>query len=202
MPSLRKTISAAAVAILLSCPFAANAQQFGLQMGETVRQIKSRGIALKHFKDGWWETRYLPYGNKAFESYTLLFGKSAGLCKMFASTSIIEDSGYGDTTKRKYDGLKEALTQRYGAGTETEYLRAGAIWKESHEWMRSLSQNERNHSVIWATPNDAGARKNLAAIELKVVGLSPSESMVFLTYEFNNFEACQKDVNTVRDANL
>ena len=76
-------------------------------------------------------------------------GLKTGLCRIRAVTPVIPDSGYGDNTKREYASLKEALSRRYGLGKEIEYLRSGALWRESNEWMWSLYDKERVQSVLW-----------------------------------------------------
>jgi hypothetical protein len=115
---------------------------------------------------------------------------------------VVEDSGYGDKTRKLYDNLKQALTNRYGQGEENEFLRNGAIWTGGHEWMWSLSDRERVHSTSWLTVNDALYRKNLQGIKLDATGVNPGSSLVTVVYEFRNFEKCRIEAKARRDSNL
>jgi len=199
-----KTIASSIFAlwvISVCCCAEVFAQQFGLQMGETVQQVRSKGIVLEKARTGW-KTRYLPYGNTMFDDYRLLFGPNTGLCRINAWISEVSDSGYGDKTKQKYDSLKEALNKRYGYGSEIEHLREGALWKENHEWMWSLFKDERWHSTYWGVKGIKINQKNLKAIKLEAKASSPSSGMIAVNYEFNNITKCLEELNAVQDSNL
>ena len=190
--------------LMLGLPITAFAQQFGLNMGETPQQVRAKGVKL--IKDGenigWWDANYLPYGNSSFDSYSLLFGAKTGLCKIFATTPAIMDSGYGNLTIAKYESYKRTLNQRYGEGRAYEFLKSGAIWSGSNEWMWSLSKKERSHVVYWGTDGQAINRKNIKTIKLEALGLTQDASMIMVTYEFNNISECLNERNEVNGSNL
>ena len=191
-------------ALMPLLPVTAFAQQFGLNMGETPQQTRAKGIKL--LKDaenvGWWDTQYLPYGNSSFRSYSLLFGAKTGLCKIIAVNTTIEDSGYGSLTREKYESYKQTLNQRYGEGKAYEFLRSGAIWSGSNEWMWSLFKKERSHVAFWGTDGQAINRKNIKSIKLEAIGLSPELSTIFVTYEYNNISECLDERKQVNNSNL
>ena len=199
-----QTASAFVSLFLILFQAAVFAQQFGLQMGETVTQVRSKGVSLK--KDsknlGWWDTSYLPHGNNSFQDYSLLFGSKAGLCKIIAATPLIEDSAYGDRTKAKFESLRQALNNRYGEGREYGYLRSGATWSEEHEWMWSIFKKERVLSAFWGAAGPDINQKNLNAIKLEAMGVSPSSSFIMVSYEFKNIDKCLNERSAMTDSNL
>ena len=168
----------------------ASAQQFGLKMGETLSQVKSKGIKIEKKADNVWSAPYLPYGNKMFDDYRMFITPKAGLCKVTAYISEIPDSKYGDRTKDKYESIRDSLNKRYGEGREYNFLRSGATWKNSDEWMWSMYKEERILSAFWdVSPNKVG-KSNLNSIQLKVTGLSTETTMISLSYEFTNMDSC------------
>ena len=190
-------------ALMINLPISpTSAQQFGLNMGQTATQIKSSGIKLEKISvDSAWRTSYLPYGNKMFDDYMLTIGTKSGLCRITAWISGIEDSQYGTTTRDKYTSLQDALNKRYGEGKEFDFLRSGAIWKDNHEWMRSMYKNERVLVTYWMEPNKA-RNNNLKSLKLEVSGTSPETSMINVTYEFNNIGACITERTETQNNNL
>ena len=190
-------------ALMINLPISpTSAQQFGLNMGQTATQIKSSGVKLeKTSVDSVWRTSYLPYGNKMFDEYSFLIGTKSGLCKIIAWISRIDDSKYGTTTRDKYTSLQDALNKRYGEGKGYDFLQAGSIWKDNHEWMWSIYKKERVLVTYWTEPNKA-EKSNLKSLKLEVTGTSPETSMINVTYEFNNFRACSAELIETQNNNL
>jgi hypothetical protein len=171
-------------------------------MGETAAQIKAKGVALKKVSEGVWSTSYLPYGNKAFDDYRLVISPKLGLCKITAWISEIQDSSYGDNTKSKFLSLKQALTQRYGTpANDYDFLREGAIWRGSNEWMWSIFKKERTLSSFWGSETTP-AKNSVQYIHLAAVGISPDVSMINVSYEFANGSKCIDEIRNLGASNL
>lgn len=187
---------------VIGAPAGADAQQFGLNMGESVAQIKAKGVVLEKISPGNWRTSYLPYGNKAFDDYGLKISPKYGLCNIEAWIPEIPDSSYGDNTKSKFLSLKQALVQRYGLPTsEFDFLKADAIWKAPNEWVWSLFKDERVLLVYWAREN-APTKKLVKYILLSAQGASPEIARISVSYEFENIQTCLDDIKKFDASNL
>lgn len=179
-----------------------DAQQFGLNMGESTAQITAKGVVLKKVSEGVWRTSYLPYGNKAFDDYWLTISPKQGLCKITAWISKIQDSSYGDNTKSKFLSLKQALTQRYGTpSNDFDFLRAGAIWKEPNEWMWSISKKERTLASFWGSETNP-AKNPVKYIALQAKGVSPEVALISVGYELTNASKCMDEIKNLDASNL
>jgi hypothetical protein len=197
-----KKIVASLLIMPLMASIPASAQQFGLKMGQTVSQIKTSGIKLTKENGSTWSATYLPYGNKMFDDYRMLVMPRSGLCRINAYISQVPDTKYGDRTKDKYESIKDSLDEKYGPGKEFNYLRSGAIWKDSDEWMWSMYKGERVLTSYWdATDNKLGKR-NLKSIQLKVVGLTADVTMISVGYEFSNIDSCVSEAKASNGSNL
>jgi hypothetical protein len=202
--SIRKaSISIAAIlAVSLLTPLPSHSQQFGLNMGESTSQVKSRGVILTPVSRYVFRTQGLPSGNSLFDDYRLIIAPKSGLCKIIAWISRIEDSPYGDSTRTKYDSLYRALTAKYGSSRSFDFLRAGSIWNDSREWMMSLYQKERELSAFWDAEEGSRLPGSLKAVSIRAYASSTSTSMIAVAYEFNNAKACFLEKDALDQQNL
>ena len=190
-----------AAAVAVGC-HQVSAQQFGLTMGETVTQIRARGVSLKPQSGSTFSTSSLPSGNKLFDDYRLLIAPKSGLCKIVAWISEIVDTPYGDSTKNKYSALYSALTAKYGNSKSFDFLRADSIWTGSREWMMSLYKEERILSAFWDAEEGSRLPKNIQSISLVAHGSSSSTAMISVSYEFNNLDSCRAEKDAIDRQNL
>ena len=188
--------------LALLAPLPSHSQQFGLNMGDSVSQVRARGVILKPVSKYAFSATQLPAGNSLFDDYRLIIAPKSGLCKIIAWISEINDSPYGDSTRARYDSLYRALSAKYGNSKSFDFLRAGSIWNNSREWMMSLYQNERTLAAFWDAEEGSKLPVNLQGITIKVAASSSSTSMISVSYEFNNAKSCFSERNALYQQNL
>lgn len=204
MPTSTPAIYASVIlAAAIISPLPSASQVFGLNMGESVIKVQAKGVNLKPEGNYVFSTPRLPKGNSLFDDYRMTIPPKSGLCKITAWISEIDDSPYGDSTKSKYNSLLGALSAKYGEPTNSfDFLRAGAIWTGSREWMMSLLQNERNLAAFWTIKDGAKLTGNLQSISLTATGVTGSVSMISVSYEFKNLDACFEEKQSIIQQNL
>ena len=171
-------------------------------MGDSVPQVRARGVILKPVSKYLFSATHLPTGNSLFDDYRLIITPKSGLCKITAWISEINDSPYGDSTRARYDSLYGALSAKYGNSKSFDFLRAGSIWNNSREWMMSLYQNERTLAAFWDAEEGSKLPGNLQGIRIKVAASSSSTSMISVSYEFKNAKSCFSERNALDQQNL
>ena len=126
-----------------------------------------------------------PKKSTLFEHYTVFGHSEVGVCIVQAITEPIDNDEYGSATRSKFSSVVEILTRKYGTPSSTfDDLRAGSIWDEPNEWMRSLEQKNRTLTAIWiSTGDDALTESSLQGIALTAVGLSRTAGVLRLAYE-------------------
>lgn len=198
----RSHFCAVVLGIALIVPLPSHSQQFGLNMGESPSQVEARGVILKPVSRYVFSATSLPSGNTLFDDYRLMITPKSGLCKITAWISDITDSPYGDYTRSKYDSLYRALSAKYGNSKSFDFLRAGSIWNKPREWMMSLYQKERSLAAFWDAEEASRLPANLKAIKIQAYAISPSSSMISVSYDFDNVNSCFSEKDAVEQQNL
>ncbi len=162
------------------------AAPFGLKAGQAGGSLSGARLVAP----GVYSTTAVPQPNPLFETYILRSPAGVGICKIVASGKTVENDAYGSEVRQIYGELKATLVERYGKPTDVfEFIKSGALWDSTAEWVMSLEQNERYHSAYWNLPGDA-ASNEVSNIELEVESLSRDSAYVSLSYELSNFEKC------------
>lgn len=149
-----------------------------------------------------YSTPALPNGNVAFNDYRLIVTPNHGLCKIIAWTPDIQSSVYGDAVKDKFTALYDALSAKYGKGEKLDALRPGSIWDDPRDWMMGLAKKERFLMAMWSAKSGASLAPDVQAIGLSAHGVSSSDALISLGYEFTNFGSCQAEIKAAENSSL
>jgi hypothetical protein len=170
---------------LLSGPAMASGP-FGVGMGDPITKYRGRPSVTQ----GAYKIT-VPKPNDEFESYTALATPKTGICKVWGIGRDHDNDRYGNGVRSAYDRLVKLLTEKYGSGNEISFLRSGALWKDTDEWVMSIKQKERTVAYFWSPTNGSNLPENLVGISLEVNATSSNSSYLDLTYEFANFKSCK-----------
>jgi hypothetical protein len=84
------------------------------------------------------------------ETYAVFVNKKKVVIGISGVTKTYEDDAYCSKSKEDFEKLESMITMKYGVPSNTfNYLRDGAIYRESRDYMSSLAYNEREHSTYW-----------------------------------------------------
>ena len=171
---------------------------FGLSQGMPLSSLK----VVRKLSDGMYSIT-VPNPNSGFEIYTAVLTPQDGLCKIVALGKDFDNDRYGSSAREKYAELKEFLDQKYGEGQTFDFIKNGALWDSSDEWVMSIKQNERTYVTFYITDKLPQKLPDyLKGIKLEVDALSSSTSYVRLGYEFANIDTCLKRIKSSDNESL
>ena len=177
------------MAAALLCCGAAHGQAFGVKPGAPVSDYSARpapGVADPNFF-----VITVPQPNSEFETYTAVATPETGICSVSGIGVTHRNDEYGVATKSAFADLRQALTSRYGAGQDFDFLRSGALWDEPREWVWSIYKKERTLASFWTVENGSSLPAGVHAIALEANAAGSSSPYVSLKYEFTNFSRCK-----------
>lgn len=162
---------------------------FGLMKGMTekaLREVVTLGVV--RGESGVFSTVRVPVSHPEFDSYRLMIGPKAGLCKIVAAGRNIETSVFGAEARSVYENIEAMVSEKYGSPTTLDFLRAGSVWDEPQDWMMGLLRKDRIRRSLWEIRS--------GTILLELGALSSAEAFVRLSYEFPNFTACAAELGS------
>lgn len=174
--------------VMLALPHVASAQAFGVKMGDSVARYGGR-LAGDAKSPNYFRIT-VPVPNRAFESYTAYSTPETGICKVTGLGVTHQNDPYGSKTKQSFSGLQKGLRARYGASSDIDYLKSGAMWNEPNEWVWSIDKEERMLVSYWLPSAGSSLPPGVTGIKLETNALSPTEPYIVLSYEFANFARC------------
>jgi hypothetical protein len=143
----------------------------------------------------------VPNRHPEFEFYIVTATPAAGVCSVSGIGKDHDNDRFGIDVREAFSTLREQLERRYGQGEEIMFLRRGALWDSSDEWVMSIRQNERAHQMSWENVVQSVVGSEINDILLTVNANSSSSSYVTLQYRFLNIEACRAEIDqTSEDA--
>jgi len=188
-----------AAACLAFAPAAAAAQAFGVTPGTNVSRLN--GTPSSTGRKYYYRVT-VPLPNREFESYSAIATPTEGVCKIWGIGVDHDNDRYGSSAQSAYDNMKATLSAKYGASKSVEYIKSGALWDKSSEWVMSLRQKERTHVTYWIRGDGATLPAGLDAVSLKISAVSSDSAYLDLTYEFSNFDSCKRRMDSESNEGL
>jgi hypothetical protein len=166
---------------------------FGFEAGMTKEQI-IQIVGNDAIKETSGDTIILanaPEAHHDFESYALKISPENGLVKILAVGKNINTNGFGNELKSAYKSIKTALANIYGRPNhEWDLLVNGSIWTGPDDWMDGLLKKERILACGWI---DMPLPNRIQGMRLDAAARSKEIGYLYLTYEFEGFEAHMKE---------
>ncbi|QJR35214.1 hypothetical protein [Gemmatimonas groenlandica] len=175
---------------------------FGLSMGMSEQAAKAATSGWSMIEQGFFTVEKVPRTHDAFVSYTLMFG-SAGLCKIIAVGRNIESDAHGTVLMGSFKSLEDGVSEKYGKPSEEHnVLQTGSIWNDPQDFMMALLKKERLFVTLWEKKADSMNIGHVKTIALQAHALDRSTAWLRVGYEFENFDACSKEVTKARNSAL
>ncbi len=187
--------------IAFSFPLEVLSGQFGLEVGETVKSIRKKGVKLSNDGGYWYYTDKLPKGNSKLNEYSLLITPVSGLCRIVSRATSIQTNSFGDQLKSKFEFFENALNKKYGNGKKYDFLQSGSIWDKEQYWMMGLYKKERYLTSLWDKEKN-NLPSHLNGISLNTHASTTDEGVVSLNYEFINTDKCYEEEDAADTDNL
>lgn len=131
----------------------------------------------------------------AFETYVALVSDLQGVCWIKAIGKDISTSTYGSELKNKFSSFEGKLSKVYGENKKYDFLMADSIWDEPKDYMPALIKKERTLATLWSAEYNSKMKDNLNSIALLAAGSSRESGYIAIEYEFNNYDACKKEIS-------
>ena len=183
--------------LLLALSSPAQAEQFGLTMGESLRSIRwNKGIILTQQNDApeQWFTEKLPKGTPDFYGYFLEVTPKAGLCKITAMKAPIETNSFGTQLITMFDYFEKELSKKYGPSKKYEGILPESKYVSPKDWMKGLAAQDRVLSAYWLKENNPKLKSDMDNIMLRAVGGDENEGALAFVYSYNNWNECQQEM--------
>ncbi len=184
--------------VALGCSSTAlNAQAFGVNMGDPVSKYGG-----KPTDNRGQYTITVPLPNREFRYYLATATAETGVCKVSGIGQNHENDDYGSGVRTAYDGLRTALTAKYGNPKSYDFLKYGALWKQPREFVWSVFKDERALASYWSTANGSNIPSEIDIIGLSVNAVSSRATYIRLSYEFRNMDRCDAILKSTENQGL
>ena len=178
-------------------PSAALAQAFGISMGENPAALNNH----EEIQNGV-HTVSAPNPHSEFESYIVKASDSHGVCMVRGIGKDHTNDRFGQSVRQSFQALEAVLESNYGLFLKNDFLRSGALWDGSEEWVMAIRQNERVYQSVWDNDEKSELPANIQSIILAVNATSSSSSWVVLQYTFINHDDCQDELTQIEASGL
>lgn len=152
---------------------------FGLKWGMTVDSVRATGTVLKRETGDanieTFTTKSVPRQLSNADAYLLIFADGK-LAKMKYLGNNINGDSFGTEGKEKFETLKSALSEKYGASTNNYQSVGGKLFKESDEFYQCLAYDGCG---VWAAVFESPDK----SILLELNGMQRGVGYVSLTAE-------------------
>lgn len=174
-------ILALVIALHSPCSIAADGDDalFGLKWGMSIAEVRALGVPLKKEKgDGNLEifsSKSMPKELSNAESYALVFADGKLVKQKYIANNITGDA-YGTEGKERFESLKAALSEKYGAPSANYQSVGGKLYREADEFYQCLAYDGCG---VWSTFFDSPDK----SLMLELIGLRRGIGYITLTAE-------------------
>jgi len=193
MPCLvRVALSAAALVFVTTI---SNAGPFGLEFGQPISKLK----VVQNLGDNSYIVA-APTPNSEFVQYGVYAAPGYGVCRIVGFGKDHDGDASGIEIRQVFEGLKTALTEKYGSSTNVyDFRHSGTIWSGWNDFAMGVKLNEITLAASWDPGNYPGGISN---IMLEVGARTSTTTYVTLAYESANMKQChagseEKDKNAL-----
>ena len=192
--------------IAISFPLEVLSGQFGLEMGDTKKNLEKKGVKLVgsgNVDDFLYMTYEVPKGNSNLRMYRLMIAPNNGLCEIIAATDYFETNDFGSSIKDKFNFFENLLTKKYGEKKKSDYLASGSIWKDRNYWTMGLLKKERVLLAEWNYSYGSKLPQNdINNIVLRAGASDVSTGLIAIQYRFSNYSDCNKELENAQSDSL
>ena len=189
--------------IAISFPLEVLSGQFGLEMGDTKRDLEKKGVKLIDVGDYFFMTYKVPKGNSNLKMYSLMITPNNGLCKIMTATEDLPTNDFGTSIKNKFKFFENLLSKKYGENRKSDYVASGSIWNKEKYWTMGLLKKERVLRTEWNSRYGSKLPQNdINNIVLRAGATDVSTGLIAIQYRFSNYSDCNKELESVQSDSL
>lgn len=196
---MKKVILITSLAFSMLVSNMAIAGPFGLDKGMKQAELPKDAELIQK---GYYRLKQVPNPHPAFDYYVVQVAESAGLCWIKAIGKDIATSSHGTTLRSEFRDLRSRLDNVYGASNETNTLLPGSIWNEPQDYMMGLVKKERFLFAEWKNSAGSQLKDGIESIGLVANALGSGKGYLTLEYSFENYQACETEINSNVDSSL
>ncbi|TYB85519.1 hypothetical protein [Oceaniovalibus sp. ACAM 378] len=185
---------AASCVVMNFCGTVAFAQAFGIEMGTSISNLEVKS----EIGNGKFEV-VAPVTHSEFESYLVNSADSTGVCMVTGIGGRYGNDSYGLNVLASFDKLDAALSKKYGKYEDLDFIRNGALWRDSDEWVMAIRQNERVKQSVWSNETGSTLPDDITEILLTIRAMSHDTAWIHIQYRFANSSACEAALSKAGD---
>tara|TARA_B100001057_G_C22689367_1_gene887137 strand:+ start:223 stop:819 length:597 start_codon:yes stop_codon:yes gene_type:complete len=191
------------ILLAFSFPLEALSGQFGLEMGDTKKDIEKKGVKLIDVGDYYFMTYKVPKSNSNLKDYALMITPNNGLCQIMTATENFPTNSFGSSIKDKFNFFENLLSKKYGEKRKSDYLASGSLWTDRNYWTMGLLQKERVLSAEWNSSYGSKLpQNNVNNILLRAGATDVSTGLIAIQYRFSNYSACNEEYENAQSDSL
>lgn len=165
---------------------------FGITMGTKLENLSEYKPV--QVEPGVYYLSSAPKPNSFFDEYRVILSPSYGVCKVMAFTPTKNVDAAGEALQKEFHELESTLKGVFGNFSNFDFLKVGSKREKPGDWMISLAEGDRNLASVWNRPEKSIMPPTLSILALQAQAENASEGYMLLTYEFNNFQDCIKEI--------
>ena len=170
------------------------ADQFGLEMGESIKSVRRKGVFLQKMElPEQYYAKRLPEGNPDFEGYILEITPKAGLCKIVGIKKPFPSNSSGVQIISMFNLFEKELSKKYGDSKIYNAILPDSKYLAPKDFIKSLNVQDRVLSASWVKENNQ-LGKDMDNIMLRAVAPDVKTASLFFIYSFNNWNECQQEL--------
>ena len=170
------------------------ADQFGLEMGESIKSIKRKGVFLQKMElPEQYYSKTLPDGNPDFEGYILEITPKAGLCKIVGVKKPFPSNSSGVQIISMFKLFEQELSKKYGKSKIYNEIIPDSKYTSQKDFVKSLMVQDRVLSAYWVKENNQ-LNNDMDNIMLRAVAPKEDLASLVFAYSFNNWNDCQQEL--------
>lgn len=176
---------------------------FGLASGMPISELTRLGFKPVETHPGVF-TGTAPKPVQGVTEYIVLATPKAGVCRLNARVDVPVVNGSGDQVKSKVDQLAELVAVKYGKHSGKEdYISQDVYRRNPQYWMLGLQENSVFYTYAWQSgKTQQPLPSDMKAIEVAANASATDRAWASIQYTFTNFDACLRENQERKAANL
>ena len=192
---MRVGVLAMVVSVALT-PATANAQAFGIRIGDNISNYK----VISRSRNFYVVSPPIPH--EKLESYFALTAPDGEICSVSGAGQTIVNDMSGARSRDEYGYWTQALIRKYGKpSTNHDFITPDATFSHKNDFKQALQDKVRTLSTFWFAKDGALLTQDVSSIWLDMKGFSYG-TFISLNYEGRNFVDCSERSLNDRDAGL
>ena len=168
---------------------------FGVAMGQKGDEL----VFDKDIGDGYFLLHAVPRPHSHFESYTVMYHESTGVCLFQAVGVDVATGADGAALKQEYEMIAGLVSRAYGNYDHYEHLADGSSLDGDDNYMAAVAQGEMSLQASWDEESKADLKNHITEVLLWGKATDAQTGYVLLQYRFANWAECADRIEAEND---